>query len=122
MGSGCAKSKKRNDLDFFEQYEKYAPKEAAKTRHHSDVSAPSPVIVNGIKPQLRNSVEQLQKVVRLSTTSAPSHESRIDWTSLEKSIQVMNLKLLRDDLNQDPHQFLVNQILLSVQFFKNFER
>ena len=48
--------------------------------------------------------------------------SNIDWDKLEKNIQEMNLKILRDDLQSDPHQFLINMIMLSVQFFKNFDR
>ena len=49
-------------------------------------------------------------------------ERKIDWNALEKSIQFENLKHLKEDLHTNPERFLLNQILLSVHFFKNFEK
>ena len=66
-------------------------------------------------PVISNNEQQPQRVVK-------QVRHGINWSDLEKNIQVMNLQLLREDLNENPQRFLINQILLSVQFFKNFER
>jgi hypothetical protein len=66
-------------------------------------------------------VEPDQSVLNAETNGEPV-KYKIDWLSLERSTQLMNLEHLRQDLNDDPQRFLVNQILLSVQFFKNFEK
>ena len=68
------------------------------------------------------SIQHTVPLQGVTFSNAKKRSNNIDWNFMERSIQNMNLKLLREDLHGDPHQFLVNQILLSVQFFKNFER
>ena len=46
----------------------------------------------------------------------------LDWAFLEKTTQQFNYNSMKDDFVKDPQLFLVNNILMSVQFFKNYER
>jgi len=41
---------------------------------------------------------------------------------LERHAQTSNYAVLKEDFESDPQLFLLNQILMTVQFFKNFER
>ena len=126
MGSPCSKpsrSKKiQNDKDFYSNYASFAPKTDKK---FSQINGVAPKLStngsNGIPADIRPPVRFQDS--NLGPTGSPAvPKPRIDWESLEKSIQGMNLNILRDDLENDPHQFLVNMIMMSVQFFKNFER
>ena len=46
----------------------------------------------------------------------------LDWAGLEKDTQRFNYEALKEDFVKDPQLFLVNQLLMTVQFFKNYER
>ena len=128
MGTVCSSNK--HTYDDFE--EMYAPKNS---KHKEDENS-------NVKPILKGDLEDLERVLSRSL-SKPSNEENsvndvqepsqqpkvvrkvrvgINWDDLEKSVQAMNLQLLREDLHENPERFLINQILLSVQFFKNFER
>ena len=104
MGSGCSshgKSRKRKNSDF---EEKFAPKVKQSENF---------VLKNGLRRQISEISEEL---------SGRFIQSRVDWENLERNIQQENLKHLREDLHSNPQRFLANQILLSVQFFKNYEK
>ena len=109
MGSGCSShgsssKRKRKNSDFDLDFEKFAPKIKQSENF---------VLKNGLRRQISEISEEL---------SGRYIESRIDWENLERNIQQENLKHLREDLHTNPQRFLVNQILLSVQFFKNYEK
>jgi hypothetical protein len=46
----------------------------------------------------------------------------VDYSALEANAQEENFAALRKDFAENPTLFLVNQLMLSVQFFKNFDR
>lgn len=46
----------------------------------------------------------------------------INWDAIGKEAQANNYMLLKKDYLENPDQFLANQLLLSVQLFKNFDR
>ena len=117
MGSTCSKNSKRTkyEQDFYELYGNFAVPEGEKQQPKNDQK-----LINGLKTQLSQS--SFENNSELRQIRFAEKKTSVDWNSLEKSIQSMNLDLLREDLNNNPHQFLVNQILMSVQFFKNFER
>jgi len=111
MGSGCSRNKKArlNNADeaFFAQYANYAkvPPSAIKAAS------------NGFKLP-----EEGEAILPPAHAKIIRQKSRLDWERLEKSAQSMNFKLLKEDLNGNPTNFLVNLILMSVQFFKNYEK
>ena len=127
MGSGCStrgKSRKPTDDEY---WERYAPKS---TKPKEDEISNVQPILRGLERDLSRS---LSKPSNEEISSNSNHEPQpqtkvkrvrhgIDWNDLEKNVQAMNLQLLREDLHENPERFLINQILLSVQFFKNFER
>ena len=47
---------------------------------------------------------------------------QIDWKSLVSSSQRNNLEMIREDLQTNLKRFVVNQLLMSIQFWDNFER
>ena len=47
---------------------------------------------------------------------------QIDWKSLVSSSQRSNLEMMREDLQTNLKRFVVNQLLMSIQFWDNFER
>ena len=113
MGSGCTKTK-----STYEDFEtKYAPKKRENSVKHTDdfIGLKRELSKNSNPEDVNNVEHQPQKVVKRVRHG-------IDWKDLEKGVQAMNLQLLREDLNENPERFLINQILLSTQFFKNFER
>ncbi len=124
MGSTCSSNAKSSDEDFFEQYGNFST--AAKTNHEAP---PLPAeALQALKSQLSTRSSGAENESTFSGSNGvlkyPNEpaKSDIDWNFLEKSIQHMNLNILRDDLDNNPKQFLINQILMSFQFYKNFER
>ena len=102
MGSGCSSpGRKRKKSDFEENF-------APRVKQSENF-----VLKNGLHRQISEISEEL---------SGRFIQSRVDWENLERNIQQENLKNLREDLHSNPQRFLVNQILLSVQFFKNYEK
>ncbi len=55
-------------------------------------------------------------------SSPPQATKQIDWNTLEREVQEENYRMLKDDYTRNVHQFLTNLLLMSVQFFRNFER
>ena len=55
---------------------------------------------------------------------ASSHSQRlqVDWVKLAKETQEENYNILREEFRRNPQLFLANQLMMSVQFFKNFDR
>lgn len=54
-------------------------------------------------------------------TSRPRESSYLPPNQSRKyDDQVVNR--LRDDLNDDPEMFILNNVLMSIQFYENFER
>jgi hypothetical protein len=53
--------------------------------------------------------------------AATSHYS-LDWQGLERDTQRFNFEMLKEDFKKNQTLFLVNQLLMSVQFFKNYEK
>ena len=47
---------------------------------------------------------------------------QIDWKYLVSSSQRNNLEMMREDLQTNMKRFVVNQLLMSIQFWDNFER
>jgi hypothetical protein len=41
---------------------------------------------------------------------------------LERETQRFNYNTMKEDFIKSPHEFLVNQLVMSIQFFRNFER
>ena len=121
MGSGCSKkSRKQTSYDDFE--ERYAPKKATKEDENPTLEEMKRDLSRSIsKPSTEEiSVNESQEPVQQPRVRRVRHG--VDWNDLERNVQAMNLQLLREDLHENPERFLINQILLSVQFFKNFER
>ena len=56
------------------------------------------------------------------TEPSSSVAYRIDWKSLVAATQRNNLEMMREDLQTNLKRFVVNQLLMSIQFFDNFER
>lgn len=46
----------------------------------------------------------------------------INWTAITEAHQEMNYAMASEDLEKDPMVFVLNMLLLSFQFTKNFER
>ena len=127
MGSGCStRGKSRKQIDD-EYWERYAPKS---TKPKEDENSNVKPILRGLERDLSRSLskpsnEEIYSNSNYETqpqTKVKRVRHGIDWNDLEKNVQAMNLQLLREDLHENPERFLINQILLSVQFFKNFER
>ena len=51
-----------------------------------------------------------------------SQRPQVDWVKLAKETQEENYKVLREEFRRNPQLFLANQLMMSVQFFKNFDR
>ena len=51
-----------------------------------------------------------------------SQRPQVDWIKLAKETQEENYKILREEFRRSPQLFLANQLMMSVQFFKNFDR
>lgn len=127
MGSGCSKSRKQTLYDEYE--ERYAPKS---TKPKEDESSNVQPILKGLERDLSRSLSKpSNEDISINNNNHEPQPQQpkvkrvrhgIDWNDLEKNVQAMNLQLLREDLHENPERFLINQILLSVQFFKNFER
>ena len=47
---------------------------------------------------------------------------QVDWVKLAKETQEENYNILREEFRRNPQLFLANQLMMSVQFFKNFDR
>ena len=68
------------------------------------------------------------QVIKPKTSIAPIVEAplkvtyQIDWKSLVSSSQRSNLEMMREDLQTNLKRFVVNQLLMSIQFWDNFER
>jgi len=60
--------------------------------------------------------------VRFDADLPQEEGPKINWDALEKETQALNLSHLREDFQKNPDQFLINLILMSVQFFKHFEK
>ena len=126
MGSGCSRGKSRKPTDD-EYWERYAPKS---TKHKEDENSNVQPILRGLERDLSRSLSKpSNEEISSNSNYEPQPQTKvkrvrhgIDWNDLEKNVQAMNLQLLREDLHENPERFLINQILLSVQFFKNFER
>ena len=129
MGSGCStrgkKSRKQTDDEY---WERYAPKS---TKPKEDESSNVQPILKRLERDLSRSISKpSNEDISINNNHEPQPQQPkvkrvrhgIDWNDLEKNVQAMNLQLLREDLHENPERFLINQILLSVQFFKNFER
>ena len=55
--------------------------------------------------------------------NSPSTVSyQIDWKYLVSSNQRNNLEMMKEDLHTNLKRFVVNQLLMSFQFWDNFER
>ena len=54
--------------------------------------------------------------------SSYSQRLQVDWTKLAKETQEENYNILREEFRRNPQLFLANQLMMSVQFFKNFDR
>ena len=119
MGSVCS-SRNQTSYDDFE--ERYAPKKASKEDENPTLEE--------MKRDLSRSISKPStEEISVNESQEPTQQPRVrrvrhgvDWNDLERNVQAMNLQLLREDLHENPERFLINQILLSVQFFKNFER
>ena len=56
------------------------------------------------------------------TPPEEEEEDKVDWKGILKSSMEKNKACIVEDLSKDPERFVVNQLLLSYQFWPNFER
>ena len=52
----------------------------------------------------------------------PEEDDKVDWEGILKSSKEKNKACIVEDLSKDPARFVINQLLLSYQFWTNFER
>ena len=52
----------------------------------------------------------------------PEEHDKVDWEGILKSSKEKNKACIVEDLSKDPARFVINQLLLSYQFWTNFER
>ncbi len=52
----------------------------------------------------------------------PQTRGTINYSALEREMQMENYAILREDFYKNPDKFILNQLMLLVQFFPNFDR
>ena len=75
--------------------------------------------------------EDIQTVVRSSENHRGYHDDLIktnpqqkmnEYYQILREAQMDNLKKMREHLKRNPELFLLNNVILSIQFFDNFDR
>ena len=64
----------------------------------------------------------IQPIYVKHSKTMPPPGSPVDYEVLEREAHIENYRMMEQEFTKNPQQFIVNQLLLSVQLFKNFER
>lgn len=67
-------------------------------------------------------VHKLEQRPKMAPPAAPPLFPPVDMPMPSVDLQDYNLNHLRKTFNEDFNAFLLNNLLLTVQFFKNFDR
>ena len=145
MGS---KNSKPNEWDN-KDYAKYKKDKKKREKKNGSNAAPAPIPPNPspipqptpIRPEKLHESPPMKKTSRINRHSPPdsgiatptptttesggygrSGTLHINYEVLEKQTQRENFRILREEFLNKPNLFLIKNLMLSVQFFKNFDR
>ena len=87
-----------------------------------DTAAPPTTARRESRTESRSSDPPYGHAPSTGSTGNYGRTTGLDYEALEREAKKENYLQMREDFLRNQKQFLVNQLLLSVQFFKNFEK